>query len=353
MTLFESYMNGSVVWCDQTEIETFPEPSSRIRCTQINNQCGIDCSDLIIENGLVLCNLDQSWNCNLCGNDIPFWIPFELGDTIDFQFQQIDYFGTPFCEHGWLPTDLLSPTNTAFASFEIRSCCDSAPLGVNEFIFNEIVAEHYVGSYNIIDYSGNTITNSIQQIRFNLSKISEYMVLQNLDPCFYIVFNFIGTYECLPNTDTINTFYSEPFKALACRDKTHLVESTYPSLDCFDFYYGSNFNTGRGVPFQYSNKIRIPSWFENTNFTITKESIGATLKTTASQYCETWAMRTAQLPYKFIKYLVNLFSGKNVYVDGIEYQIQGDISKNNDIGSQWLLEASFERCECSKSLSCE
>lgn len=353
MALFTSYMQGSAIFCDQTVEETFPDPNSRLLCTQINNQCGAgECDYLIIDNGLVLCNLDNSWNCNLCANDVPFFIPFEENDTFDFQFQQTDYFGSNPCDHGWLPTDLLSPSNTAFASFEIRACCNDAPLTIDQTIFDEIVPNHYVGEFTSTNFAGAQVTSSVQQIRFDLSKIAENMVIQNLDPCFYIIFNFIGTTECLPNTENTNQFFSEPFRALACRERTNVVQSFYPRFDCFGHYYGGNFSAGKGGAFSYSNRIRIPSSFERTNFTITKETIGATLRTTAAQTCENWLLRTPNLPEKFVKYLVNVFAGPNVYVNFETYQIQGDINKNNETGSQWFLEAEFQNCDCDKSLTC-
>jgi hypothetical protein len=39
-------------------------------------------------------------------------------------------------------------------------------------------------------------------------------------------------------------------------------------------------------------------------------------------------------------------------VNGTEYQVQGDINKNNENGSQWYLEVNFEKIDCNKSLSC-
>lgn len=353
MELFDSYQFSNLVWCDQTKPWEYPDPTSRILCLEVNNQCGRDCTRLIIENGLVNCSCDDSWNCNLCANDVPFWIPFELGDTFDFQFQQPDELFNIDCMNGWLPSSLLGPTNTAFATFEIRSCCDDQVLEIDEELFALIAPNHYVGNYTTTDYLGNTTMNPIQMIRFNLAAISAAMIAQNLDPCFYIIFNFTGTRMCLPMAEQQNQFCSEPFKAVPCDGKTHVVESYYPRFDCFGNYFGTDFMVGNGNPFAYSNRVRIPSSFERTNFTITKETIGATLKTTSAQYCESWLMRTLHLPETFVKYLVNVFTGRDVYVDGVEYQIQGDIAKNNEIGSQWFLEAEFQRCECDKSLTCE
>jgi hypothetical protein len=356
MELFNSYVIGNSLFCDSTTAPTFPDPNSRVLCTELENFCAVGCGSLGVDNGLILCSTLDSWNCNLCANDVPFWIPFETGDTFDFQFQQPNKLPVG-CENGWLPSDLLSPTNYAFATFEIRSCCSDTPLEVTEEIFAAIAPEHYVGFFNSTDYSGIVTQQSIHQIRFDLNAIATYLVGEGLEPCFYFKFTFTGSRECLGESEIEQTFYSEPFKMIPCSDgeKSQLVESIYPRTDCFGSYYGTNFEPGMGgsQPFQYSNRIRVPGSFERTNFSITKETIGATLRTTAAQYCETWLMRTANVPEVYTKYLVNLLTGRDVYVNGTEYQIQGDIAKNNETGSQWFLEINFERCECDKPLTCE
>jgi hypothetical protein len=356
MELFNSYAIGNSLFCDSTGVTSYPDPNARVLCLDLENFCGAECSSLGVNNGLILCGPTDSWNCKLCSNDVPFWIPFEQGDTFDFQFRQPNKM-TVSCENGWLPTDLLSPSDFAFASFEIRTCCSDTPLTITNEMFSIIAPEQFVGQFETTDFAGNVTVNPIQMIRFDLTAIATYLVAEEFEPCFYFTFNFSASSDCLPAAESFSTFISEPFRMIPCSDgkKTHMVESLYPKFDCFGTYYGGNFELrgGNGAPFQYSNRIRVPSSFERTNFTITKETIGATLRTTSSQYCETWLMRTSNVPELYTKYLVNLFTGRDVYVDGTEYQIQGDIAKNNETGSQWFLEINFERCECDTSLTCE
>lgn len=354
MELFDSYTYSNAIICDATSICNLPDPISRVFCHDINTICGT-CGGLIITNGFVLCNCDDSWNCNLCGNDMPFWIPYQQGDTFDFQFQQPYEINEVGCEHGWLPTNLLSPTNTAFATFAIKTCCDDTELLIDNDMFDAISNLNYVGTYNQTNYGGNTSVNPIQMIRFNLDAIRQFLEAEGLETCFYFEFTFTTTRQCLGITESTITFCSEPFKEVACTNynRTVLVESIYPKDDCFNVYYGNNFNLGSGIPFEYSNRVRIPGFFEQTNFSITKEVISTSLKTTMSQSAEIWQLRTYQLPQSFVKYLVNVFSGRNVYVNGKEYQVQGDITKNNDTGSRWYLEVNFETIDCNKSLTCK
>jgi hypothetical protein len=354
MELFDSYTYSNAIICDATSICFLPDPISRVYCHDVTNICGI-CGGLIVTNGLVLCSCDDSWNCNLCSNDKPFWMPYQEGDTIDFQFQQPDEITGFECMNGWLPANLLSPTNTAFATFAIKTCCDDTELLLNEDMFEAIVILDYVGTYNTTDYSQNESTSPIQMIRFNLDAIRQYLEADSLETCFYFEFTFTTTRQCLGVTESTITFCSEPFKEVACSNykRTQVLESVYPKEDCFGMYYGTNFNSGTGTPFQYSNKIRVPGFFEQTNFSITKEIISTSLRTTMSQYSEVWQLRTNNLPQSFVKYLVNIFTGRSVYVNGKEYQVQGDINRNNDTGSHWYLEVNFESIGCNKSLTCE
>lgn len=352
MVLFNSYLRGIELYCDQTELPSYPDPDARVLCHQMENLC-FDCASTPVNNGFVLCDCGDSWNCKLCANDVPFWIPFEVGDFFDFQFQQPNRLPVS-CENGWLPENLLSPTDFSFASFEIRTCCNNTVLEITPEMFEVIAPQQFVGKYNLTDYAG-TIQRDIQQIRFDLGAIATYLVGEGLEPCFYFTFQFSADTVCLPDAEGKTEFCSEPFKLVPCEQPTTLVESIYPKLDCFGYYYGSDLELagGNGTLFNYRNRIRIPSSFERTNFTITKETIGATLKTTSAQYCETWLLRSFQLPETFVKYLVNVFTGRDIFVNGREYQIQGEIAKNNETGSQWFLEINFERCECDKSLTCE
>ena len=224
-------------------------------------------------------------------------------------------------------------------------------------MFDAICPNHYVGSYNYTDYANNEYTQSVQQIRFNLNAIRLYLEAAEMDTCFYFVFKFSGRNECIGINTPTNEFCSEPFKPVICNGNHNLqvIESFYPQLDCFDMYHGLSYNVGigGGSPFQYSNKITVPGYFEQSNFSITKEIINTSLKTTMTQTLETWQLKTTHLPQSFVKYLVNVLSGKNVYVNGIEYQMQGDINKNNEAGSQWYLQIDFQSIQCNKSLSCE
>jgi len=191
-------------------------------------------------------------------------------------------------------------------------------------------------------------------VRFDLGVIASYLIDAGKEPCFYVLWRFPKTNSCLPEGDVIK-IYTEPFKYRECDKFPYIynVESTYSYLDCYGNYYGNNFSEGLGNAFVYSNRIRIPGSFEQLSFNITKEKIETSLKTTAMQICENWVLKTTHLPIGFAKFVTNVLAGKNVLIDGTEYQIEGDLTRNNDIGTQFYMEIPAQNCNCSKSLSCE
>jgi hypothetical protein len=353
MELFNNYFRNGIYYCDITEETDYPDPIARVYCWEFGSGIGsYGCPDLILQNGLWSCNELDSWNCNLCGNDLPFWIPFTDGDTFDFQFHQMGY--TTNADHAFYPENLISGSDTAAVSVEIHLCCDDTIFELTEEMWSNVMEQEYVGTYNTQDYLNVTYANPIQMVRINLEAIKIYMEIQDIDPCFYFIFRFPTDSSDLPSAETLD-YYTEPFKYDTCEQfpYTYLIESVYTKTDCFNQYYGNNFNEGLGNPFVYSNRVRVPGSFEQQNFSITKQQINTSLKTTASQICENWLLRTTHLPTKFVKYVTNVFAGKDVLIDGVEYQIEGELSKNNDTGNQFYLEVTATNCNCDKSLSCE
>jgi len=360
--LFNSYtnpVNPNQVFCDITSARMeCAEPNTRMLCTELEISCAngtSGCGPLVVGNGLVLCECSDSWNCNLCGNDTPFFVPYVDGDLYTFQFQQQIKVKEITPTLGWTYPGLESPYETGVCSFEIFSCCNDKPLRVSEWgLFKTIVAQGYVGSFEQTGYNGESITVPIQQLQLDLGAIFEAMQNQGIqDDCFYFKFCFATRADALPIGAQI-CFCSEPFKRVPCENKNPgvVVSSLYGNQDCFGLYYGTQATANWGTVFQYENTIRVPAAFEQTNFQLTKTIIETSNKTTGSQVCENWALNSYGLPQRFVKLLATIFAGANVQVDGVEYQTQGEIAKNNEIGTRWFIEQNFEHCECSNNLTC-
>jgi hypothetical protein len=359
--LFDSYVSpftDAIAFCDLTSLTCEIDPQTRLLCADISTLCGSeDCSTLIVNNGIGLCDCGDTWNAECCGNDTPFFIPFQSGDQFDFQFQQ-PLIVTGGVSSGWSSDGTLDTRNSA-AYFEIRSCCTDTLVSVDESSWSDVVQSWYVGKYETTNLDGTITKTPIQMIRFNFEAIANLMKALNLEPCFYFKFCFSKTSGKIQNPlnpANIDCFCSEPFKLEPClsgEKRSVLMSSLYSSTDCFGMYYGNQFvNTLGGSPFVYSNQIRVPAVFEQTNFQITKNIISSSRKTTSTEVCETWVLRSFPLPLRFMKLLVSVIAGRDVFIDSKEYNFQGEVSKNNEIGTRWFTEINFEYCECSKNLTC-
>jgi len=88
MPYFNSFDYNGVVYCDQSQTVcgSPTDTGNRIVCKEITIiDCGNDggCNLAVINNGQILCDTAQSYNCNLCGNDLPYFNPFVVGDILN------------------------------------------------------------------------------------------------------------------------------------------------------------------------------------------------------------------------------------------------------------------------------
>jgi hypothetical protein len=305
---------------------------------------GGDCPTAVINNGLIRCTEDTGWNCELCANDLPFNLPVYQDDTLYFQFQQIDNLNTTMPPtQGW---------DTGGCNVYLKDCCTGEYLetGGNPQSLVFYCTEFFVGRYlEVIGGIGGY--KDFQGIKIPLSLIYTDFKLQFPDSnCFYLefVFDLSGTTEYL---------YTEPYEFINnCKD-TIVIKSDYTTTDCDGYWYGK-YATKFGVDnlfgafFYYSNEIRIPAYLEKKGFQITKQFVGNYARTTNSQMTENWKLLTNRIPVQVATYIAKVLTGKTIYIGNGQFNAEGNISRNNEVGSQWFLEADITRINCSKSFSC-
>ena len=349
---FESYQFGNEVFCDISNEEcVISDTTSRIVCKEFEIlECGGGiCGSAVINNGLILCECTDSWNCNLCGNDLPYFNIINPGENMVFQFQQIDGMNgndpNGLFPYGW--------GTGGFVDGFIKDCCNGEYLedGLgNPVSLTDYATKTFVGVFPVTDYIGNTTWKNIQMIEFNTAQLYNDLIAQFPDGrgCFVLEFCFdlgLASEYC---------FCSEPYVFNPCPNEktTILLEGVYPEFDCFRYYYGTQL-IGNGTPFAFYNQYRVEGAFEQTSFAITKEFVGTKLKTTTSEIQENWILKTNRIPQRVAKLMTNLMNAESVFVDGIEYVVDGEIPKNNEIGNQWFIDVAFRKIDCSKTYSCK
>lgn len=306
-----------------------------------------DCGASAINNGLILCEQTDSWNCNLCGNDLPYYNPVLETDPFMFQFQQWDYYNG---QYPWTGTGGWGIS----AFVEVFDCCTDALITSD---INLISIGNFVGIYNTKGYNGLDNWTNIQQISFDLSSIKNAGLAfnANWDGCFYLKFFFLDA-----NGDPYYTFYSEPYRFEKC-DDTILLEGGYSKKDCFGYWYYDSAaaappNTvfvGNGTYFPFRNTYRVKGSYELTGFEINKEFVGVRQFTANTERQEIWMLRTNRIPSRVARLISNILAAQTVYVEGRDYIASGTISKNNETGNQWFLESQLKRVTCSQTTSCD
>lgn len=357
MPYFNSFDLNGIVYCDQSQTVCGApmDTGNRIVCKEITIlDCGNDgeCNLAVINNGQILCDTGQSYNCNLCGNDLPYFNPFVVGDVLNFQFQQIDNV------NGQDPNTQFSGWGS-FVEGYIKDCCTDTffelpgsggqpyPLSLLSLTGN---LNSFVGVFGQKDYKGVISYKNIQGIQLDTSQFWPDFKIQfpNSD-CFYLEFQFdFGT----PNVYSLVT---EPYSLQKC-ENTIMIEGIFTNLDCFGYYGGSDIyfdQPAQGTnSFQYQNQLRIPGVIENESFNIEKEFVGTYLKTTSSTLTENLVLKTARLPYRVARQLANILSAGRVFFNGVEYIVDGDINRDNEVGNQWFPTVSLKRVNCAKTFNC-
>lgn len=367
MGYFNSYYGGidpstgnpTTAWVDQTNTAlcSFYDWQKRTSYQDITLlDCnGGNCPLAVINNGLVLCDPAQSWNCNLCANDLPFWLPAYESDTHHFQFQQLDSI------NGTLPTGAgLGGWNTGLCNIYVKDCCTDeylVDLLNNPVSLASLTNDYYIGLYNTPDYRGNPFWRSIQAIEIPLSVwLADFQTQFPTSNCFYYVYVFNKGTLLSPVPDYM---YSQPYKIANTCNNTLTIRSSVPDRDCNGYYYHdtdinmyvfSGLTVNGYIP--YNNEIRIPGWMERTGFSIKKDFVGVYPKATGSELQYNYKLTTDRIPEALAIYLANIFAGQYIYINDVEFIVDGDINKNNDMGGQWFLEVDLRQVDCSKTFSC-
>jgi hypothetical protein len=370
--------NGVQFFCDISPDCVLPYNQNRIICAELQFvQCFAgDCAVLTTDNGLIICSENDSWNCNLCANDLPYNSPVVIGDSLYFQFQQQDLLNgnSPTLDGGGLWGNGYGWDEFGLVQGYIRDCCTGQRLqkpGVGgDAVVTDYSSNYFVGIFEGTNYSNtsNSYTN-IQQIKIETGQLYTDIAAQFSGNCFYFEWVFY------PN-DLAYTYqlFSEPFEFVTCQD-TMMLEGTTSIKDCFNLFYGepgcvvvnnpitigpitiNNYQKeclyyiGTGL-FPYTQFYRVRGSFEQTSFEITKDLVGTKLRSTSIDLTENWLLRTDRLPQRAAKLVASILASQNVYIDNKEYVVDGELPKNNEIGNQWFIDANLRKVTCSKNYSC-
>lgn len=271
------------------------------------------------ENGLWIGDsINNGYNCKRCLSEGIFYMPFVRGDVFPLQ--------TFFPDS--VNTDITSPT--------IGFKTATNPVAGTDYYVELVVLdsdcitqlgnniEDFCDSY-WVGYSDQV--GSIQTFFFDTSNIPLTTIFFRLKLNFY---NSDG--------DLVGEIYSEPFGEVRCDEKTLLIETNHPNIDCLNHQYkdpvlynalGANtlpYNT----VFRYNAEIYL-------NGVSQEKELNDNDVTLSNKIRDLYNIDfTKIIPPYVVKLLSAQITGETILVDGVEYEDFGDIDKNLDITRNFL-----------------
>lgn len=269
-------------------------------------------------------NETDAWNCNLCGSDIPFYIPYVQGDIIPFQTQYTDNYNQP---NSVLVAGFLTSESTShYIAVSLYDCCGN--------LITDLIDE-FSDSYHV---GQSLATGSIQTWFVNTG------LLPNDLDCFRLKIEY---YKLNPDTlepELDRTLWTEYYKAIPdCGNliDTSLIYSTYANYDCNGNFYGTltNYLGSNNTPFY--NSLRVygtVEFFGDTEAVIENDRNVVISK----DITENYGIISAAVPPFYIKLLQQAVRGNYVTVDGVQYQNFRYDSKPED-NRMFLLDLTFDK----------
>jgi hypothetical protein len=274
--------------------------------------------------GNLMQNFNDAWNCNLCGSDLPFYIPYVNGDIIPFQTQVTDLYNQP---NDVLVAGFFTTTSVShYVQVSLYDCCG-----------NEI--SKYIDVFSDSYHVGQSLaTGSIQTWFVNTG-----LFPSDLD-CFRLRIEYFKINQITLDPETDKVLWTEYYKEVeGCGNlnDTSLIYSTYANYDCNGNFYGTltNYLGSNNTPFYNSVRIFGTVEFFGDTEAITENDRNVVI---SKDITENYGIISGAVPPFFIKLLQQAVRGNYVTVDAVQYQNFRYDSKPED-NRMFLLDLTFDK----------
>ena len=274
--------------------------------------------------GNLMQNETDAWNCNLCGSDLPFYIPYVEGDIIPFQTQVTDLYNMP---NDVLVAGFFTTTSVShYVQVSLYDCCGNE---ISKYI------DVFSDSYHVAQ---SLATGSIQTWFVNTG-----LFPSDLD-CFRLRIEFFKINQITLEPETDKVLWSEYYKEVeGCGNlnDTSLIYSTYANYDCNGNFYGTltNFLGSNNTPFYNSLRIFGTVEFFGDTEAIVENDRNVVI---SKDITENYGIISGAVPPFYIKLLQQAVRGNYVTVDAVQYQNFRYDSKPED-NRMFLLDLSFDK----------
>lgn len=304
---------------------------TRVRELPYNLPGGLNVND-----GLLLQNDSDSWNCTIEANDKMYSNLVTEDDLISFHFQ----FNDPITDTANLAA-ALAPGGT-FANWLYYAGRPDSYISVDMLDVNGSVVRARVQSISdssFVAYSPDGFF--FQNVRFN----------DNWQDCFYFKISVLQ-----PDLTTWATYFTEPFRKVNC-EKTVLLRGYYESgYDNFGFYYGQAKQVGANRAYlgdtdlPHHLQMRLEGELIHDGYSLTHTQVDG--ETITSQQNEVYRLILAPVPPYQAKRLANLLAAPYFTIDGITFTRAKTIQKNNPDGNMWHIDLELERDNTELNFDC-
>ena len=269
-------------------------------------------------------NETDAWNCNLCGSDLPFYIPYVEGDVIPFQTQVTDLYNQP--------NDVLvagfqtSTSSTHYVVVSLYDCCGNL---VSDFI------DDFSDSYHV----GQSLSTGSIQTWF----VNTGLFPSDLD-CFRLRIEYFKINQITLDPETDKVLWTEYYKEVegcGSLNDTSLIYSTYANYDCNGNFYGTltNYLGSNNTPFYNSLRIFGTVEFFGDTEAIVENDRNVVI---SKDITENYGIISGAVPPFYIKLLQQAVRGNYVTVDAVQYQNFRYDSKPED-NRMFLLDLTFDK----------
>ena len=276
---------------------------------------------------------DTVWSCTKCSMDYEYCNPIEVGDKLYFQ--------------------IVTPKRgkeIGSSSFEFISIVNGADDTISEVMQSYLTFNTYTDDYY-----------SYWNIQVNVNE-----ELKNLVDCFYLRYIKVK-YTSEQYTQIMNCYnagvkndyhlmlcaltygtktaekYTEPYCFVECNQETLLIEGVFTKYDCNGNYYGG------ANP--YKMQLRIKGELEEVGYSIEESLTNNFIRKSVRKYTNYTLRGHEKVPLYVAQKLGDIMSSQKILINGLEYIGLADLTKNNDIGKMFIINASLKDY-CDIDFSC-
>lgn len=283
---------------------------------------------------LWLNNLSDSWNCNLCSSESPYFVPFERGDILSFQLA--------------LPDRKNPSPNLLIAGWQLST---NPP-----FVLAYVKAQMYNCEGTVVIFDDVDLFAVDYWVAFvdGFGSVQNFTVDTAALPIGLTEFRIkVTTFDLSNNVDVVQ--WSEPYKIPNdCNDSSVLIESSWANLDCTPHYHGiptlflaqSSPPPVGYVPTPYRSRLRLIGelyW----DSVATSQTTNENDRVLSQTITETYKLQGFEpLPPFAAAMLRDALFGDNLTIDGDTYTNPSELTRGGDAGRAFLPDLTVEKkCE--------